>query len=390
MKLLEVNQDPKLKAAFLALPVRLYAQDSNWIRPWDHDIEAVFDPSKNKHFAHGECIRWILQDTDGQTIGRVAAFTDLDRQEEQPTGGMGFFECINSQEAAFVLFDACINWLKQKGMEAVDGPINFGDRDAWWGLMIKGWNHEPTYRMPWTKEYYIPLFENYGFKDYFQQFVYLAPIRDVVTSQGIEAKAQRIYQNPEYVFKSIEKKNIAKYAEDFRVIYNEGWANFPGVKTMTEAQANQLVSTMKPIIDEELIWFAYTATGRPIAFFIVIPDLNQIIKHLNGQFNLWAKIKMGLLMLRGTITRTCGLIFGVVPDYQGKGLESAIALRFRQAGRDNPHYQYTSIDFNWVGDFNPKMVRFSSQLGAKLEKVFVTYRYLFDREKPFKRCPRVG
>lgn len=392
MHLIEVDTNKRYQQEFLLLPVRLYASDTNWIRPLDQDIEGVFDPKKNKYFAHGECIRWILQDNSEQTIGRVAAFIDYEKahKEDQPTGGMGFFECIDDEKAAFMLFDACKSWLNAKGMEAMDGPINFGERDSWWGLMIKGWNYEPTYKMPWTKPYYIPFFENYGFKDYFQQFVFMSSIRDVVVSQSVEEKARRIYDNPEYVFKTIEKSKLSKYAADFRQIYNEAWAKFPGVKEMTEQQANSLVKTMKPIIDEQLIWFAYTAQGRPIAFFIVIPDLNQIVKHLNGQFNWWAKIKFLLLMLRGVIDRTCGLIFGVVPDFQGKGLESAIALRFRNEGRNNPHYPYKSLDYNWVGDFNPKMVRFSSQLGTTIEKTFITYRYLFDRTKEFKRCPKVG
>jgi GNAT superfamily N-acetyltransferase len=146
---------------------------------------------------------------------------------------------------------------------------------------------------------------------------------------------------------------------------------------------------MKPIIDEQLTWFAY-AGERPIAFFIVIPDINQIVKHLNGKFGWYEKAKFALLLMRGVVTRTCGMIFGVVPDFQGKGIESAIALRFRQAGRDNPHYQYETMDMNWVGDFNPKMNRFVSQLGATRDKEYITYRFLFDRTKEFKRCPRVG
>jgi GNAT superfamily N-acetyltransferase len=389
--LLEVGNDVKLQREFLKLPVGLYATDDKWIRPLDNDIESVFDPTKNKHFAHGECIRWILKDEKGITIGRVATFIDHEKanNEEQPTGGLGFFECIENQEAAFVLFDACKNWLAQRGIEAMDGPINFGDRDAWWGLMIKGWEYEPTYKMPWTKEYYISFFENYGFKDYFQQWVSVASIRWPAVTQGIEEKAQRIFNNPEYTFKHIEKSKLSKYAQDFRQIYNEAWAKFPGVKAMSEEQANALVKTMKPILDEELVWFAYHG-DRPVAFFVTIPDLNQIVKHLDGQFNWWAKIKFMLLMAKGVLNHACGLIFGVVPDFQGKGVESAIALKMRNAGRENPHFQYNMMDMNWVGDFNPKMIRFVNQLGGSWNKKYITYRYLFDRNKEFKRCPRVG
>jgi GNAT superfamily N-acetyltransferase len=389
MLLKEVGEDKSLQRIFLQFPVRLYASDSNWIRPLDTDVANVFDPKKNGHFKHGEAIRWILFDDEGTAIGRVAAFYEPSK-DEVPVGGMGFFECIEDETAAFLLFDACKSWLISKGMQGMDGPINFGERDSFWGLMVKGWEYEPTYKMPWTKAYYIDFFEKYGFQDYFQQYVYVSSITGANVTPAIEEKANRIYQNPEYVFRHIEKSNLSKYAEDFKVIFNAAWAKFPGVKEMSSEQAQRLVKTMKPIIDEQLLWFAYTKVGDPVAFFIVIPDLNQIIKHLNGRLNWWGMIKFLLLKMRGALTRACGVIFGVVPDHQGKGVESAIALRFRTAARENPFYPYETMDMNWVGDFNPKMLRFVSQLGATNEKTYITYRLFFNPDQPFSRCPKVG
>lgn len=392
MILKEVGGDKILKRMFLEFPVSLYASDPNWIRPLDQDIEVIFDPNKNFHLKKGEAIRWILFDENQNPIGRVAAFyenTEPDKSNLK-IAGMGFFEVIDDENAAIILFDACKNWLKEKGFEGMDGPINFGERDSFWGLMIKGWEFEPTYKMPWTKPYYISFFENYGFKDYFQQYVYVSSIQGANVTAGIEEKAQRIYQNPNYNFKHIEKSNLAKYAEDFKIIYNAAWAKFPGVSEMASEQAQKLVKQMKPIIDEQLLWFAYSELDEPVAFFIVILDLNQIVKHLHGKLDTWGKIKFLLLKSRGVLTRTCGVIFGVVPEHQGKGVESAIALRFRTAARENPFYPYTTMDMNWVGDFNPKMMRFVSQLGATNDKTFITYRYLFNPNQPFSRCPKVG
>lgn len=392
MILKEVGENKILQGIFLEFPVSLYASDPNWIRPLDQDIQVIFDPQKNVHLKKGEAIRWVLFDENQNSIGRVAAFYEKAEPDKSnlKIAGMGFFEVIDDENAAILLFDACKNWLTEKGFEGMDGPINFGERDSFWGLMIKGWEYEPTYKMPWTKPYYISFFENYGFKDYFQQYVYVSSIRGANVTQGIEEKAQRIYQNPSYNFKHIEKSNLAKYAEDFKIIYNAAWAKFPGVSEMSSEQAQKLVKQMKPIIDEQLLWFAYSELDEPVAFFIVIPDLNQIIKHLNGKLNTWGKIKFMLLKARGALTRTCGVIFGVVPEHQGKGVESAIALRFRTAARENPFYPYTTMDMNWVGDFNPKMMRFVSQLGATNDKTFITYRYLFNSNQPFSRCPKVG
>ena len=174
MRLQEIGDNKKLQEKFIEFPVELYANDANWIRPLDNDIQSIFDPQKNSHLEKGEAIRWLLFDENEHVIGRVAAFHDGKEAKvgEIPVGGMGFFECIEDEKAAFILFDACRDWLKERGMEAMDGPINFGERDSFWGLMVKGWEFEPTYKMPWTKKYYIDFFEKYGFKDYFQQLVF--------------------------------------------------------------------------------------------------------------------------------------------------------------------------------------------------------------------------
>jgi len=129
----------KTRKDFLNLPVELYRDYPSWIRPLNNDIESVFNPKTNKQFRHGEAIRWVLY-SDNKPVGRIAAFIDYEiaRNNEQPTGGVGFFECINSPEAATQLFDTAKEWLQQRGMEAMDGPINFGDRDRWWGLLVEG------------------------------------------------------------------------------------------------------------------------------------------------------------------------------------------------------------------------------------------------------------
>ena len=125
MKIIEVTSRKHVKE-FLLLPVRLYQDTPKWIRPLDKDIESVFDRQKNKTFRNGECCRWILVDDSGKTIGRVAAFINqktVNKGNEQPTGGMGFFECVNDKTAAFALFDQCKKWLQERGMEAMDGQF---------------------------------------------------------------------------------------------------------------------------------------------------------------------------------------------------------------------------------------------------------------------------
>jgi len=110
MKIVEVGTDTFLRSEFLQLPVRIYRNNPYWIRPLDQDIENIFDPLKNKSFKDGECCRWAVVDHSDQIVGRVAAFIDrktVNKGNDQPTGGMGFFECANDAAVARMLFNKC-------------------------------------------------------------------------------------------------------------------------------------------------------------------------------------------------------------------------------------------------------------------------------------------
>jgi len=130
MKLVEVT-DKKTRKQFLDTAKVIYKNDDYWVCPLDRTIESIFNREENAFYSHGDAIRWILLSDKGELIGRVAAFIDdLKSQNfDQPTGGMGFYECIDDMDAAFILFDACKNWLTERGAEAMDGPINFSEND---------------------------------------------------------------------------------------------------------------------------------------------------------------------------------------------------------------------------------------------------------------------
>ena len=155
---------------------------------------------------------------------------------------------------------------------------------------------------------------------------------------------------------------------------------------MSLEKARELVRKMKPVLDERLLWFAYH-NDEPVAFFVSLPELNQIFKHVGHNFNLWNKLRFLWHKRRyeqRIDKKLFGVIFGVVPDWQGKGVESALMVharaQFMRAG-------YTDIEMNWIGDFNPRMLAITRSIGARIYKTHVTYRYLFDRSRPFERSP---
>ncbi|MFY8037453.1 MAG: hypothetical protein ACOVMQ_09815 [Cyclobacteriaceae bacterium] len=375
------------KKEFLHLPIQLYKNSPHWIRPMDKDVENVFDPEKNKTFRHGEVIRWILKDAQGLTIGRVAAFVDqktMNKGNEQPTGGMGFFECIENKEAAFLLFDQCKKWLQQKGMEAMDGPINFGSRDRWWGLLVDGFDLEPNYQCNYNPPYYKTFFEEYGFKTYFNQFTFARKILDPL-SPKLARKAELIAQEEGYEFRHLRKDEIKNLGEYLRTVYNKAWANRAENPEITSQQAALIVKQMKPILDEKLLYFGFYK-GEPISFFLSLPEINQIFKHVNGKVNWYGKLVFLWFQWRKLNTKAFGILFGVVPEHQGKGADGAMISAARKVLQE-VYKRYVDYEMNWIGDFNPKMINVVEQVGGFVSKTHITYRKLFDETKPFKRHP---
>ena len=393
-KLIEVKSgDRGLEREFLNLPKRLYKGNNNWVCPFDSSIQGVFDPKKNKLFEEGEAIRWVAYNDAGECVGRIAAFYDKTHaySYEQPTGGCGFFEAIDDQKLANMLFDAARDWLKTKGMEAMDGPVNFGSRDAWWGLLVEGYEYQPLFENPYNPPYYKELFENYGFKNYFNQNTYIWRVYDDDVNQLVYERVNRLMATPGYRFAPIGNENLYTAVEKFRVIYNKAWAQFTGVQPMSPEEARQMADTMRPIVDRNLIYFAYF-NDEPIGFFIMVPDLNRLIGKYNGKFGIVNKLRMMWdLKIRKKCDRVFAIIFGITPEFQGKGVESGIMRCALDSYLRTEKNEYKTIELAWIGDFNPVMNRMIEHyVCARKHKVHTTYRYLFDRNKEFTRCPRVG
>ena len=364
---------------WLDLPKKIYKGNRNWVCPLDQDITEVFDPARNELFAD---------------VGRIAAFYNREKAaiEEQPTGGCGFFEAIDDQQVADMMFDASRMWLASRGMEAMDGPINFGQRRDWWGLLVEGYEFQPLYKNPYNPPYYKELFENYGFQNYFNQHTYLRELKAGQFSENVYGRVKRLQEEPRYRFEHMDKRkrSLEEYAEDFRTVYNKAWAKFVGVKPIEREHALALLNSLRPIIDEKLMYFAYY-DDQPIGFYLMIPDLNNVIAPLHGNFNWWGKLRFVWRMkVRRKATRIFALIFGVVPEFQGKGIESGMIYTFEQVVAQGTVNHYKSLELAWIGDFNPIMMRVvETMVCAKKHKMHTTYRYLFDRQKPFTRAPRL-
>jgi hypothetical protein len=376
MQFIEVT-NRRTARRFLDMVDLIYKGDPYFVRPLDREIETVFDPEQNSFFEHGEAIRWILEDTHGTVIGRVAAFINTKKAYtfQQPTGGMGFFECINDREVAYALFDQARKWLQDRGMEAMDGPINFGENDVNWGLLVEGFIH-PGIGMNYNPPYYREFFESYGFGYYFEQVSNHLDLTKPFPERFWKI-AEWTLKKPELSFRHFTYDKADQYIMDMKEVYDDAWQFHENFTPMEVATLKKGLEKARAFVDPELIWFAYHH-DEPIGFLIQFPDVNQIIKHMHGKMDLFSKLKFLWLKYRKTITRTRIVIMGVKPKYQRYGVESGIFWHLNEKMKSRPHI--TELELSWVGDFNPKMRALHESVGAVFGKRHITYRKLFSDE----------
>ena len=356
----------------------------NWVPPLDMEIRSIFNPKKNKMFEGGKARRWIVKHK-GKLVGRIAAFYNLEKAHRYkiPTGGIGFFESIDNSEVANLLFDTARAWLEKEGMKAMDGPVNFGENDRHWGLLVKGFEFPPAIGMPYNPPYYEKFFTDYGFEVYFEQIS-----KHLDLTRPMPERFTKIWnwiKNKSNIkFDYAKKKNIMKYAYDFMKVYNEAWKNHEHFVPMTEQQVEEIARDLKPILIEKFMLFAYV-DDEPAGILLALPDLNQIFKPFRGKPSLidmlkfaWRKRNDYLwYRKRNILNRARVLIIGVVPKYQKYGLEVGMTMANMDDARE---MGFIEAELSWVGDFNPLSRRLQDATGATLGKIHRTYRLVFNPE----------
>lgn len=383
----------KDEAQWLEVARVIYAHDPNWVAPLDMDLKATFNPAKNFAFDRGEAMRWYLTQENGRLAGRIAAFYDRERAKAfaQPTGGIGFFECVDDSQAAAMLFDAAKSWLASKGMEAMDGPVNFGENDRFNGLLVGGFE-QPSFGMNYQLPYYQHLFTDYGWEVFFEQISSDLDVSKPMPERFL--KVEEWVKRKGIVFKIADKRNLEVFAQHFREVYNEAWQAHEHFAPMSAEQATRMAMSLKHIIIERFAIFAYVE-DEPAGFLLALPDLNQILKPFKGKPTWWQLLLLSWrkrddyawYRKRGILNRVRIIVIGVKPKFRRYGLEAGLIMHNIPEG---VKMGTTNVDLSWIGDFNPMMLSLMESTGAKPARTHHTYRYLFDRSKAVVREKQIG
>jgi hypothetical protein len=144
-------------------------------------------------------------------------------------------------------------------------------------------------------------------------------------AQKFFARHDECAKDPNFSATYIKKNQLEKFVKDFTIVYNKAWAGHGGLKELSEKVVMKMFQSMKPVMDEKVSWFAYYK-DEPIAIWINLPDLNQWFKYLNGKFSLWHKLKFVWMKKTKRCDKFVGLVFGIAPEWQGKGVDSYIIV----------------------------------------------------------------
>jgi GNAT superfamily N-acetyltransferase len=330
---------------FIRFPWRIYQPDSPWVPPLLSEVREMLDERRNPFFEHASA-RLFLAFKDGAPAGRVAAICNRTHLEihGDGVGFFGFFECIDEQAVAGALLDAAADWLADQGLRTMRGPISPSMNDEI-GLLLDDFSGRPVMMMPYNPPYYRDLLERAGLVKVKDLYAYLATRQHRPTDRQ-ERLGDTLRARHKITIRNINLKRVEAEAPAIKAIYNQAWQDNWGYVPLTDAEMDALVRKLVQFADERMILIA-EIEGEPVGFALAVPDINQVLAHINGRLfpigwvkALWHKRKMDGLRL---------LAVGVMEAQRRKGVEGILVQELFRRGL-GLGYQYMEV--SWVLEDN--------------------------------------
>jgi GNAT superfamily N-acetyltransferase len=357
------------RKSFIDFPYNHYSatNDTHWVPPLKMEQKKLLDEKKNPFFENGH-VELFLAEKDGEVCGRIAAIQDFryNKQHDNKTAFFGFFECIDDQSVANLLFKAAEDWLRERGHTEILGPANPSMMDEI-GILVDGFHHYPSIMMPYHKPYYDKLLKNAGLEK--RMDLYAFRVTQATVNRQRMYRAEEIVRRrlPTLKLREIDPDNLQEEIEIVRNIYNKAWADNWGFIPLTKKELESLAKDLKLILDPEIAHIAEIG-NEPVAFSIALPDLNQVLRKMDGTLFPIGIFK--LLWHRKNIDQIRTALMGVLPEYQGKGID---ALLHKEAILNGTEAGYKSAELSWVLESNKAMIQVAKRIGAHIEKTYRVY-----------------
>jgi hypothetical protein len=357
---------------FVDFAWEVYANDPAWIPPLKDEVHGLLDPKKNPWFEHARAQLWLAE-RGGKVVGRITAQVDELVLEHMGagTGQWGFLDALDGGTAA-ALIDTAEDWLRAQGMTRALGPFALGVWDEP-GLEIEGNDQPPTVMMGHHLPGYAAWIEAAGYakaKDLVTYELDITSWNDPLIDRLIAAGER----NPRIRIRMVDKSRFNEEARLILNILNDAWSNNWGYIPLTEAEIAYAGKKLKPIIYNELVRVA-EYDGKPVAFMLTIPDINELTADLNGELFPFNWIKL-LWRLRKPRTRRLRVpLMGVAKELQGSRVASQLAFMMIESTRRDAVTKFgaTHGEFGWILEDNKGMLSIAQLPGAHINHRFRIY-----------------
>ncbi|MGQ9589170.1 MAG: hypothetical protein ACUVYA_02620 [Planctomycetota bacterium] len=360
---------------FVAFPYAFYRDNAYWVPPLRREVFRTLHPKKNPFFEHGEIQPFLAEDSAGRILGRIAAVVNGMHLKTHADGNgfFGFFECVEREDVARALLDAACEWLARRGLSGVRGPANPSLNDVS-GLLVRGFDREPSILMPYNPPYHEEYLLRYGFERAMTMWAYYVHRKYVQTERlrrGVEIVKRR---NPGLELRTLDMRRFEEDTRVFIDIYNDAWSGNWGHVPLTEAEAKKLARDMRPIIDPSLV-FILEREGEPVAFSASFPDANQLLRKLrDGRLFPFGFARLALYARFGAITDIRTALLGVLRKYHGRGFDAILNLATIDEGYRRG---YQGAELSWVLDSNRILRNVMDDLGAVVDKEYALFEKRF-------------
>jgi hypothetical protein len=310
---------------FLRLPWRIYQHDPYWVPPLLCHQRAFLDPSQGPFFENGEA-QYFLALQRGQPAGRISAHINhlYDELYDKITGFFGFFECLPEPRVAAALFAAAADWLRQRGRTRLLGPLSFSIYDEV-GLLVEGFDSMPAMFQSHNPPYYPQLLGDLGFRKTFD-FYALGITRQETDVAALEAKIAEILQGQNLRLAPYDPSELEHRREEVYELFNEAWsANWCHIP-LTRKQFNLFYDEVKILLRPNLVSSLLDGDDL-VAFSIVLPDLNPLVKTFNGELSFFKKLRLLYAAKYQPVKKARALVLGVRQRYQRRKLHHALILK---------------------------------------------------------------
>jgi hypothetical protein len=314
---------------FINLPYRLYRDDPVWVPPLRSEQWGQFDACRNPMLDHCEYELFLLLDGK-QVVGRVSAFLDhiAIKTWGEPIGFFGSYECVDDLQASRLLLETARDWLLERGMEKMRGPWSFASQE--WGLVVEGFEPPPVIMAPYNPPYYNDHLTAFGLGKAKDLLVYIGDIQE-----GYRMPERYLTLTDRVMERygvSVRAVDMSRFEEEVRIILDlsniaigDNWGYYP----VTEDEARAIAHDLKQIINPKAVLIAEGPGGEPIGFSVALPNINALLRGLNGRLFPfgWLKLLWGIPRLNQY--RLWAL--GVIPEYHKKGVDALLYRRTYEA-----------------------------------------------------------